>query len=118
MRAPSILLKSHAQRGESIKFEQSGKNINLATGTRFGHQLLHKICFTGAKKNIVTMQEQQEMLLVIVANAVIDPWTVMIHPSNAALARGAVVTLRYLQSVAFLTTTLKNRFQLNDLLRL
>ena len=40
-------------------------------------------------------QEEQEVLLVVKANAVVDPGTVMIHTGNAPTARGAVMALRY-----------------------
>lgn len=36
-------------------------------------------------------KEEDEMLLVVEANAVVDPRTVVVHPCNAVLADGAVM---------------------------
>jgi hypothetical protein len=36
-------------------------------------------------------EEQEEVLLVIIANAVVDPGTVMVHPRNTSFARRTVV---------------------------
>ena len=34
------------------------------------------------------------MLLVVKSNAIIDPWAVMVHPSDTPLANGAMMALR------------------------
>jgi hypothetical protein len=38
-------------------------------------------------------QKEKEVLLIVVANAVVYPRTVMVHPGDAALANRAVVAL-------------------------
>ena len=47
-------------------------------------------------------KKEEEMLLVVVAHAVVDPWTVVIHPGDAPLANRAVMTLGHLNRKAFL----------------
>jgi len=53
-------------------------------------------------------QKEQKVFLVPVANAIIDPWTVMIHSCDALLASGAVMTLWNLYLVALFTHSLEN----------
>ena len=45
-------------------------------------------------------QEQQKVLLVIVAHAVVDPWAVVVHSGNTPLTNAAVVALRGLDRLA------------------
>lgn len=47
-------------------------------------------------------QEEDEMLLVIVTNTVVNPRTMMIHSCNASLADGAVMRVRWLDTVTLL----------------
>lgn len=63
-------------------------------------------------------QEEQEVLLVVVADAVVDPRAVVVHPRDATFAGRTVVTLRYFDCVALLAPSLQYGFQLGDFLRL
>jgi hypothetical protein len=44
-------------------------------------------------------QEQDEVLLIVVAHAIVHPWTVMVHASHTTLTRWAVVALGHLDRV-------------------
>ena len=46
-------------------------------------------------------QEQQEVLLVVVADAVVHPGAVVVHAGDAALAGRAVVALGHFDCVTF-----------------
>lgn len=62
-------------------------------------------------------EEQKEVLLVVEANAVVDPRAVMIHPGNAPLADGAVVALRHLDGQALLAFLAHHLLGLDQRLR-
>ena len=47
-------------------------------------------------------QKQDEVLLVVIAHAVVDPRAVVVHASDATLARAAVVAQGNLDSLTFL----------------
>jgi hypothetical protein len=53
----------------------------------------------GPNKNIE--QKQQKVFLVVIANAVVNPGTVVVHASDAAAARRTVVCAWGFQSRAF-----------------
>lgn len=63
-------------------------------------------------------QEENEVLLVVVADTVIDPRTVVVHSGNTTFASRTMVTLWNFYSIAFLAATLKDGLQLRDFLRL
>ena len=52
-----------------------------------------------AKENV--SQEEQEVLLVVVADAVVHPGAVVVHTGDAAIAGRAVVASRHFDCVAF-----------------
>jgi hypothetical protein len=66
------------------------------------------------KENIY--QKQQKVLLIPVTNTIINPRTVMIHPCNALLAGGAVMTHWDLYLVTFLAHPLEDGFNMHYLL--
>mgnify|MGYP001070825621 CR=1 FL=1 len=53
----------------------------------------------GAQKHI--NQEEQEVLLIVVAYTVVDPGTVMVHSSDTTLADGTMVTFWGFYGLAF-----------------
>lgn len=55
---------------------------------------------TTSKKNI--NQKETKMLLIVIANTVIDPWTVVIHMSNTSFASRAMMRMRRLDWIALL----------------
>lgn len=63
-------------------------------------------------------EEEKKVLLVVVADAVIDPGAVVVHARDTTLAGRAMVTLRYFDGVAFYASALKDRLQLSDFLGL
>ena len=53
-------------------------------------------------------KEQEEVLLIVVTDAVVHPRTVVVHAGDAALAGRAVVALRDLDGVALFAATGKD----------
>jgi hypothetical protein len=53
-------------------------------------------------------EEQEEVLLIVVTDAIVHPGTVVVHAGDAALAGRAVVALRDLDGVALLAATGKD----------
>jgi hypothetical protein len=56
-------------------------------------------------------QEEDEMLLIVVTNAIIDPRAMMIHSSNASFASRAVMRMGRLDTVTLLALFGKNLIQ-------
>ena len=53
-------------------------------------------------------EELQEKLLVVVANAVVDPWTVVVHAGDASLTNRTVMTQGRFHRVALLAVLSDN----------
>lgn len=55
------------------------------------------------RKGRLTQQEQEEGLVVAMANTVVDPGTMMTHAKHASLAHSTMVTSGWLVAFALLT---------------
>lgn len=58
------------------------------------------------------------MLLIVVADTIINPWAMMVHPGNTALTSRTVMTLRYFYRITLLAPPREDGLQLSDFLRL
>jgi hypothetical protein len=77
------------------------------------HSYQHK-CVHTAHEDV--NQEKNKVLLIVVAYTIIDPRTVMVHPSDASLTRRAMVALRHLNSFTLLANSREDRLQMPKLI--
>ena len=66
----------------------------------------HYKSMEGSKEDV--NQEQQEVFLIIVADTIVNPWTMVIHSCNAPFTNAAMVASWWLQRITFPAFVSKN----------